>query len=404
MPLLKPKWWHSNYPNVSLFLAGLIACLYSFGYAEGNAKLLHSGLEYLSFIALIGGLFFVASCIKVRVTGSGRPTINTLLLAFGAILANVLGTTGASMLLIRPFIKINQHRIRPLHIVFFIIIVSNCGGALTPIGDPPLYLGYLKGVPFTWTLLHLWPSWLVVVSSLLLMYLCYDFFYVDKRKNYLHLPKHLKISIEGKLGLISLLLMILAVFIDPLASSLFDLKHIPLTAPTQILIATYCFLKTKPEIKTFNTFSFEPFKEVSLLFIGIFITMIPALDYLSAHGPTLGINSPMTYFWGSGSLSAVLDNAPTYLNFLQIAIGEHEINAQTIAVLISTEVGNLILIAISSGAVFFGALSYIGNGPNFMVRSISEAQGIKTPSFFGYIFRASCILLPILILHALIFF
>lgn len=395
-----PHWWHDNYPNVSLFLGGFVAALYGFGYEVGPHKLLHAGHEYLSFLALIGGLFFVASCIMLDIKGKGTPLKNTLLLGFGAVISNLLGTTGASMLLIRPFIKLNRARIQPLHIVFFIIIISNCGGALTPIGDPPLYLGYLKGVPFNWTLTNLFNSWLIVNLPLLAVYFIFDKFFAKQ------IPEKgpeskIEFKVYGKLGVTCLALMIAAVFIDPILYRKFNFTSFPVSAPVQILIASCCFIFTKKEIKRFNEFTFEPFKEISLIFAGIFITMIPALDYLAFHGASLGLNSAKTFYYGAGVLSAFLDNAPTYLNFLQIAIGPKDIDPVTINSLIASPSGNHLLVAISTGAVFFGALTYIGNGPNFMVRSISESIGVKAPSFFGYFLRALLILGPILVLHSL---
>ena len=401
-PLVNPHWWHQNYPNVSLFLGGFVASIYSAGYENGVHKLIHSGHEYLSFLALVGGLFIVASCIKFEISGKGRPLLNSAILAFGAVISNFLGTTGASMLLIRPFIKLNQGRVQSWHILFFIMIVSNCGGALTPIGDPHLYLGYLKGVPFFWTLEQFWESWIFVVGSLLVLFYLYDHFLVEKQ--YKADRKKTNIRISGNIGLVSLALMIAAIFIDPILARSFDFKSLPVTAIVQIAIAATCYIFTNREIKKFNEFSFEPFKEVALIFAGIFATMIPALDYLAAHGESFGIVTARSFYFGSGILSAFLDNAPTYLNFLQVAIGPNEINRESLAVLIADTNSNHILMAISTGAVFFGALTYIGNGPNFMVRSISENVGVKTFSFFGYLIRALCVLGPILIIHALLLF
>lgn len=401
-PLVRPDWWHHNYPNVSLFLGGFVLSIYGLGYELGPGKIAHAGYEYLSFLALIGGLFFVASCIMLDVKGKGSPLLNTALLGFGAVISNLLGTTGASMLLIRPFIKLNRQRIQPVHIVFFIIIVSNCGGALTPVGDPPLYLGYLKGVPFNWTLNNLFHSWAFMVGSLLFAYFIFDRF-IARQIERTEAEENISFRVYGKPGLICLFLMIAAVFIDPILSRQFGYSGFPISAPVQILIAASCFFITKKEIKRFNEFTFEPFKEIALIFAGIFATMIPALDYLAAHGASLGLNNAKTFYYGSGLLSAFLDNAPTYLNFLQIAIGPTEINHQSIATQLSTEFGNHLLVAISTGAVFFGALTYIGNGPNFMVRSISESIGVKTPSFFGYFLKAACILGPLLVIHSFLF-
>jgi len=403
VPIAWPHWWHKNYPNVALFLGGIVTAVYQFGVQGGNHKLLQTAHEYTSFLALVGGLFFVASCIKLDFRGRGTAYSNTLLLGFGAIIANILGTTGASLLLIRPFIKLNSDRIQPLHIVFFIIIVSNCGGVLTPVGDPPLYLGYLKGVPFTWTFENLWSSWLLVVGTSLIGFFIFDKYFAHTTA-VLTGENKIQYRINGKIGLISLVLMTAAVFIDPILWSLFSFDHFPMTALAQVAIAWVCFTLTKTEIKIFNHFSFEPFKEVAIIFIGIFATMIPALDYLSANASNLALNSAEAFYYGTGLLSALLDNAPTYLNFLQLAVGPNQINQNTITALLSSSSGVNILKAISSGAVFFGALTYIGNGPNFMVRSLSESIGVRTPTFFGYLLRAVLILGPILLLHSLLMF
>lgn len=399
VPLFNAHWWHQNFPFVSSLLAGFIASAYLFFIPGGEHKLLHAAHEYFSFIALVGGLFFVASCIRIEMAARSSAALNMLLLAGGAVLANVVGTTGASLLLIRPYIKLNKARISPLHIVFFILIVSNCGGLLTPIGDPPLYLGYLKGIPFLWTLQHLWTSWLVVVGSLLAVFFVFDRFFANPHPRVQNKAK-ISFVIEGKLGLYCLIAMIAAVFIDPILAKYFGVLNVPVSALVLISIAILCFVRTPGYIKDSNEFSFEPFREVSVIFAGIFVTMIPALDYLALHGRGLGLVEGRSFYYGTGILSAVLDNAPTYLNFLQIAVGEGEINPQTLGQLISSQSGNLLLVAISTGAVFFGALTYIGNGPNFMVRAISENMGAKTPSFFGYICRAGAIAIPILILHA----
>jgi Na+/H+ antiporter NhaD/arsenite permease-like protein len=400
-PLVRPAWWHSNYPDVSLFLGSLVTGLYAFGLDSGPYKLLHAGLEYLSFLALIGGLFFVVSCIQLDVKGKARPIGNLMLLLLGAVFSNLVGTTGASLLLIRPFIKLNRGRIKPLHVVFFIIIVSNCGGALTPIGDPPLYLGYLKGVPFFWTFNNLLPSWCFVVAALLIAFYIFDRFFAKDPTEDADIEK-INFKISGKVGIISLVLMIAAIFIDPILAQNPEFKGIPITAMAQVIIASSCFLLTPQRIKQANEFTFEPFREVALIFAGIFATMIPALDYLSVHGKSFGIDSASTFYFATGILSAFLDNAPTYLNFLQVAVGPTEINKESISALLATPFGNSLLISISSGAVFFGAMTYIGNGPNFMVRSIAQSMKIKTPSFFGYLGWTSIILLPILILKVFI--
>jgi Na+/H+ antiporter NhaD/arsenite permease-like protein len=326
-------------------------------------------------------------------------------------LADIVGTTGASVLLIRPFLRANHGRIRPLHVVFFILIVSNCGGVLTPIGDPPLYLGYLRGVPFFWELKFLWPSWLIVVGCLLIAFNVYDRWAEKQFRGSLagqgvaaaELNPGFSVK-ASPLTLSLLVLIVLAVFVDPLLSTHFGLNSVPVGATLQIILAIAAFKSAHFSALERNQFTWDPVKEVGILFAGIFITMAPALAYLSHHGKSLGVDSPTAFYFATGALSAVLDNAPTYLNFLQIALTPDEVTKETILSFIATDSGRLTLEAISTGAVFFGALTYIGNGPNFMVRSIAEAAQVRMPSFFGYAMWACVILLPVLVLHWFIIF
>jgi Na+/H+ antiporter NhaD/arsenite permease-like protein len=402
MPFVSQRVWHRHYPDFAFALGGLVAGYYLAGFKDhGRHDLLHAFLEYYSFIALVGGLYVVSGGILIRTSGRGRPLTNTALLAFGAVLANIVGTTGASVLLIRPFMRLNEGRLKPLHVVMFIFIVSNCGGCLTPIGDPPLYLGYLKGVPFFWTLTYLWQDWLLVVGGLLAVFLVIDT--VVERRTGLPAKGLPKVSIEGGTGLVCLMLMIGGVFLDPLLKAQFGITGVPFGATFQVLVAIGAYFMAPRPLLSANEFTFEPVKEVGLLFIGIFLTMIPALGYLAANGAKLGVDTSTAFYWGTGALSGVLDNAPTYLNFLQVAMPEGKpISGATIAELLESAGGTGTLIAISTGAVFFGAMTYIGNGPNFMVRSIAEAAGVKMPSFFGYLGWAVVILLPILALHWLL--
>ncbi len=412
MPFINAKWWHHHYPEVSLFLGGMVASYFLVGYAQpmypngksyGLYSMHHAAMEFYSFLALVGGLYVVSGSIVVELRGRGRPVLNTALLFAGAVLANFVGTTGASVLLIRPFMRINHGRLKPLHIVFFIFIVSNCGGCLTPIGDPPLYLGFLKGVPFFWTLEHLWQSWLLVNGLLLAAFFACDTAIERKLvktgeiKDVQEHPLHLRV--HGVVGMCCLALMIAGVFIDPLLAPRIGLEHFPAGATFQLLVAIVAYVFAPSYAHQANEFNFAPVKEVGLLFAGIFATMVPALGFLAANGTKLGLTSASAYYWGTGTLSAMLDNAPTYLNFLQIAFGEREMNRQTIREFVATESGVLMLDAISTGAVFFGAMTYIGNGPNFMVKAIVEHRGVKMPSFFGYLGLACAILLPVLVLH-----
>lgn len=415
MPFVNERFWHAHYPDFAFMLGGLMIAYYLFAFGKGDYLhgqsygehvMLHTGLEYYSFIALIGGLFVASGGVLVDVRGRGGPLLNTVLLAVGAVLANIMGTTGASVLLIRPFMRINKGRLRPIHVVMFIFIVSNCGGALTPIGDPPLYLGYLKGVPFEWTLLHLWPMWAVCIGMLLAIFFAIDTV-ISRKHPFQHSadqqPQRTSVRVRGLSGMIALALIIGGVFIDPALKAFAGIEGYPIGPTFQIAVAVTAYFVADREIHKANAFTFEPVKEVGLLFVGIFATMAPALGFLAAHGSALGLNSPTAYYFGTGALSAVLDNAPTYLNFLQVSFGEQDINAQTVQVYLSNEAGVHALTAISLGAVFFGAMTYIGNGPNFMVRAIAEASGVRMPSFFGYLLRSVVLLGPVLLVIWAIF-
>lgn len=453
MPFVNAHLWHHHFPDVSFFLGGLVAAYYlvafnapgfSHGMTYGQSSVLHAVAEYYSFIALVGGLFVVSGTILIELRGRATPAFNTGLLLLGAVLANVVGTTGASMLLVRPFIRANEGRLRPIHVVMFIFIVSNCGGALTPIGDPPLYLGYLKGVPFAWTIENLAGEWAFVVGLLLVIFYGIDRTLAAKSRGESWpsaltgnepdrgpysptalgtrlessrtprgtggdaTPMGFGLSIRGSVGVACLVLMVAGVFIDPavkhFAAGVPALQGYPVGATFQLAVAAFAFLRAPRAILDANQFSFFPVKEVGLLFLGIFLTMVPALGYLSANGSKLGVDSPTTFYFATGALSAILDNAPTYLNFMQIAFGDREITATTVRQWLTTREHVLDLRAISTAAVFFGAMTYIGNGPNFMVKSIAEASLIKMPSFFGYLGLALVILLPVLVANWALFF
>ncbi|QKK09322.1 MAG: hypothetical protein HND58_14925 [Planctomycetota bacterium] len=414
MPFINEKFWHAHYPDFAFLLGGIMIAYYLFAYqgeyshgqTYGQHVMLHTGLEYYSFIALIGGLFVASGGVLVDVRGKGGPVLNTALLATGAVMANLIGTTGASVLLIRPFMRVNKGRLKPIHVVMFIFIVSNCGGALTPIGDPPLYLGYLKGVPFQWTLIHLWPMWAAAIAMLLAIFFVLDTL-ISRKHPFTPEPgtetERASLRLRGTSGMIALGLIILGVFIDPMLKKFAGIQGYPIGPTFQIAVAITAYFVASREIHKANAFNFEPVKEVGLLFIGIFATMAPALGFLAAHGDSLGLTSPTAYYFGTGSLSAVLDNAPTYLNFLQVSFGEQDINSETVQTYLANEAGLHALTAISLGAVFFGAMTYIGNGPNFMVRAIAEAGGLRMPSFFGYLLRSIVLLLPVLVVIWAIF-
>jgi len=420
MPFINRHWWEHNYPFVS-FALGAVTVVYYFFILKNAPRMLHTAIEYFSFISLIGSLFVVAGGIHIRVKGRSTPLANVILLGIGAIISNFLGTTGASMVLIRPYIRLNKYRISGYHIVFFIFIVSNIGGMLTPIGDPPLFLGYLKGVPFFWVITRVWYIWLIAVGSVLFV------FYLIDRYNYKKLPDVMEREIEAKgeeavveglHNVIFLAIILGAVFLEE-----------PIREIIMIGSAVASYLTTKREIHERNDFNFIPIKEVAILFAGIFATMVPALDWLELNAEKLGITHPGQFFWGTGVLSSFLDNAPTYLNFLSAAFGLHGLSVDNpihmkamLGMLSPNDLSHLQILhnsgvfpvtndswkyvqAISVSAVIFGAMTYIGNGPNFMVKSIAEQAHIKMPSFFGYMIKYSMpILLPIFTFIWFIFF
>ncbi len=399
MPLVAGKWWHHNYPIVAIAL-GLVTVAYYITQGAGE-RLLHVLHEYISFIALIGSLFVIAGGIHISVKGEAKPWINVVFLFVGAVISNIIGTTGASMLLIRPWIRMNKYRITGFHTVFFIFVVSNVGGCLTPIGDPPLFLGYLRGVPFLWVFEQSWVAWLIVVTLLLAI------FYVIDRINFARPPREVTDRLTASEtwrfeGLSNLL------FIGIVLAAVIYNKQLPLLVPEAIILAAAAasYFLTRKQIHEANHFNFEPIKEVAFLFVGIFATMIPALDYLKVHAENLHLSTPLHFYWATGTLSAFLDNAPTYLTFLSADMGLHHLDVslpddvRTLSEQFPRE-----LLGVSLGAVFFGALTYIGNGPNLMVKAIAHHARCETPSFFGYlIIYAIPILLPVLALVGILFF
>ncbi len=420
-PLVNGAWWEKFKGAAVLFWSLLFLVPFAIGNGAGTA--LNHFLEvilgdYISFIVLLFGLFCVAGNIRIRGTLAGTPKVNVLLLLIGTLLSSWVGTTGASMLLIRPVIRANSWRKRKVHtMVFFIFLVSNIGGCLTPVGDPPLLMGFMHGVPFTWSF-HLLPVLLLNVVLLLALY-----FIIDSRAYKKDLAdgakpkaseKTEKIGLEGAHNLIFLLCIVGAVI---LSGSLANINaffgngikiegEVTLTFATMIemaiilLSAFLSFKTTKKEVRTANNFSWGAIQEVAVLFIGIFITMIPALLILSARGSELGITKNWQMFWATGALSSFLDNTPTYLVFFETAVSLHATNEAIGSVMIP----QTMLMAISCGAVFMGANTYIGNAPNFMIKSIAEENNIKMPSFFGYLFWSVCCLVPVFLIDTLIFF
>ncbi|MFO1512985.1 MAG: sodium:proton antiporter [Verrucomicrobiota bacterium] len=392
-PLFAAGWWSKHYPKVALAL-GLITLGYYLIGLQAYPRVLHGAAEYVSFIALIGSLFVVSGGIHINVKGEATPATNVLFLLIGAVVANLLGTTGASMLLIRPWIRMNKYRITAHHIVFFIFIVSNVGGCLTPIGDPPLFLGYLKGVPFWWVAGHCWPMWATGLGILLAMFFVVDLMNFERAPMIIREKEtaHERWRFDG-LGNVCFLAVILgAVFIN---------QPRFLREALMVAAAAGSYFTTRKPIHEANHFNFHPIKEVAILFLGIFATMMPALDWLELNAGKLGNPTPGLCFWGSGVLSSVLDNAPTYLSFLSALVGAtHDADIHH---LLATQ--PVALIAVSVGSVFFGANTYIGNGPNFMVKSIADQQKVNTPTFLGYVFKFTLpFMVPMLLIVWLIFF
>lgn len=406
-PLFYRHFWEHHYPKVAIAL-GLVTVFYYLIFLKDSHSLMHTMTEYLSFIALLSSLFVASGGILIRVDKKSTPLLNVLFLAIGGIIANVIGTTGASMLLIRPYIKINQDRIKPYHIIFFIFVVSNIGGALTPIGDPPLFLGFLRGVQFFWVIEHVWYIWIPAMLLILLLFYIIDSF--NKSGSDVVQTYSGKIEFKGLKNLVYLGIIITSVFLDPAV-----LSFVPSLAPLpigirEIIMFSVVYLSYKnadQEALKGNEFEFEPIREVAYLFAGLFATMIPALQLIAheAHEFRNDLSAGL-FYWFTGSLSAFLDNAPTYLNFLSAAMGKYEMAVNDKIQVLQFQFGHpLYLQAISVAAVFFGALSYIGNAPNFMVKSISERAGIKMPSFFTYMVKYSIIILiPIFAIIWYIFF
>jgi Na+/H+ antiporter NhaD/arsenite permease-like protein len=400
MPFIHLHWWEAHYPKVAVALGAITTAYYVFVLQDSH-RMLEVAHEYFSFIALIGSLFVVAGGIHITVKGEARPAMNALFLIIGALLANLIGTTGASVLLIRPWLRMNKYRVTGYHVVFFIFIVSNVGGCLTPIGDPPLFLGYLKGVPFFWVLEHCWVAWLIAMTLLILVFLAIDTW--NFRRAPLEVREketaHETWSFQGLTNVLFLAIILAGVFLH---------KVLPFPWPDLLMIAAAVgsYYLTPRHIHEANHFSFAPIKEVAWLFVGIFATMVPALDYLSLHAKSLGLETAGQFYWSTGILSGFLDNAPTYLTFLAAATGVQGLDINSPAdILTFIERDNHLLVGISLGAVFFGALTYIGNGPNLMVKSISQQLGVRTPGFFGYLFcYAVPILIPILAIIWILFF
>lgn len=422
MPLLAPIFWHHHFGKVAAAwaLAFLLPFAMVFGPAAAGAGVVHALLaEYIPFIILLTALFTVAGGIFIRGNLHGSPALNTAILAIGAILASFMGTTGASMLLIRPLIRANDNRKHVVHVVvFFIFIVSNAGGSLTPLGDPPLFLGFLKGVDFSWTLLHIFPETLFLVGILLALFYAMDWWYYHKKEEIKPqdpTPDDQKFGFDGAINFLLLGGVVGLVLMSGLWKSdiVFTIAGTEVGLPgiirdVGLILITVVSLQVTPgSVHADNQFNWGPMMEVAKLFAGIFLTIIPVIAMLKAgvDGPfgavvravtnPDGTPNPAMYFWATGILSSFLDNAPTYLVFFNTAGGDAQVLMTTMAPT---------LVAISAGAVFMGANSYIGNAPNLMVKAIAEDRGVKMPSFFGYMAWSIAILVPLFILMTWIFF
>ncbi len=404
LPVAIPKWWDSNRNKAALsilvsipVLAVVVRC---------NPELIvHSLLDYVSFLVLLGALFTIAGGIYVRGEFAGTPLVNTVFLAIGALLANIIGTTGASMLLIRPYIRANHRRIHRSHlVVFFIFVVSNTAGLLTPLGDPPLFLGFLRGVPFHWTL-RLLPQWAFTVGILLMIFNIFDQYVFLKED--IETPGALAEDVQPKRRLhvdgAANFIFLAGVMAAAMSSGYFRWPR-GIQEVIMLGMAALSYFTTPRKIHEANHFHFHPIQEVAALFLGIFITMVPALEILNARAVSMDLRAPWHFFWMSGLLSSVLDNAPTYLTFTAMASGLVGGHVENLNTLVNSTLGAALLTAISCGSVFMGANTYIGNGPNFMVKSIAERSGIQMPTFGGYILYSCSILIPLFVLVTFVFF
>jgi Na+/H+ antiporter NhaD/arsenite permease-like protein len=422
IPLFAPIFWHHHFGKVAAAwsLAFLVPFAIAFGPSAAGLSLAHAAIaEYIPFIVLLTALFTVAGGIFIKGNLHGSPGLNTAILAIGALLASFMGTTGASMLMIRPLIRANDNRVHKVHlVVFFIFIVSNAGGSLTPLGDPPLFLGFLKGVDFFWTVKHLFPETLFLIGSLLLLFFAMDWWYYHHKEEILPVdptPDTRRVSFNGSvnfllLGVIIALVLMSGFWQSSISVTVFgNVVGLPgLLRDLGLVVVTFLSLMLTPsQVHDDNQFAWGPMQEVAKLFAGIFLTIIPVIAMLKAGmaGPFAaviaavtkpdGSPDPAMYFWATGVLSSFLDNAPTYLVFFNTAGGDPGVLMTTLAPTLA---------AISAGAVFMGANSYIGNAPNMMVKAIAEDRGVRMPSFFGYMVWSMCILIPLFAVMTLVWF
>ncbi len=390
-PLLFPRYWETNYQKICAVLA-VIVCGYYVVSLHAGTRVFHAAEEYASFIIVVGTFFVVAGGIHLHIPRPATPLINVALLLCGSLLANLIGTIGASMLLIRPFLHMNRERCRPLHIAFFIFIIGNLGGALLPVG-PPLFLGYIKGVPFGWTAVNCWPHWLTATSALLIIFFAADKVLVPQSTAP---PSSAHFHCYGGWNFAVLLALLISLVFLPNG----------IREVIMIALAGLSYYLTPRRVFEANEFRWHPLIEVGWIFLGIFGTMIPVLDFMEAHAADLHLSSDGRFYWSTGFLSGILDNAPTYLTFLTAALGLDHLdinNASDVARFAAAHPRRLA--AISVAATFFGGLTYIGNSPNLIIRAIAQSRGAPTSDFLSYIIRyALPILLPVLALVMLLFF
>jgi Na+/H+ antiporter NhaD/arsenite permease-like protein len=410
MPLVLARFWDHNRNKLAVALAAALpVAIYLVAAAPGGAELLaDTAREYAAFIALLGALFVITAGIYLRGDLAGTPAVNTAVLAAGAVLASVIGTTGASALLIRPLLRANAQRRHRRHtVVFFIFLVSNGGGLLTPLGDPPLFLGFLRGVPFTWTLGLVLP-WAMVSAALLAMFAVLDRWLYRREFPRPRRDGRERLGLEGGWNLVWLAGVVATVLVlGVLAPRWPAARYLQIAA--MVGLAALSIATTPRRVHEANRFSWAPILEVAAVFIGIFVTMVPALAVLSDRGASLGITRPQQFFWASGALSSVLDNAPTYLTFASLATGivnasGAQLSIHDLGALAAHPVGRDLLRAVSCGSVLMGAMTYIGNGPNFMVKAIAEQHHVRMPSFFGYMVWSISILAPVLAAVAYVVF
>ncbi len=403
LPAVVPDWWESDRNKTILSIVMSLPVLAIVLPCEPGL-LWHSLLDYSSFLTLLTCVFVIASGIYVKGEYAGTPPVNTAFLGIGAILANVIGTAGASMLLIRPFLRANRLRKHRTHlIVFFIFIVCNTAGLLTPVG-PPLFLGFLRGVPFHWSF-RLFPQWAFVVGGLLIVFNIYDELVFTKEEIETHralaeiVQAHHPLLIEGWINC-----LYMAGFIGAILFSGYFGWPRGIQEAIMIVMALLSWHTTPRAIHRANHFHFSPIFEIAALFLGVFVTMVPALEILNARASTFGLRAPWHFFWVTGLLSGILDNAPTYMTFAAMASGLVGGSAENLSSLVKSEAGQSLLAAISCGSVFMGALTYIGNAPNFMVKSIADRQDMETPSFGAFMAYSGLILIPLFLVATFVFF